>query len=326
MSPGKNSGLFFICTLIFIVGALVGAGILLYIDNVDPNTACEKQYPLTSKKIDCGEYTETTKRLQNIQAALDDASALYIKEGKAARISVWVRDFNTLQWASVNENERYAPASLLKVPLMIAYYKLAEIEPSLLTTELPYALSPAQDTTSQVYPPHHLLVVGQSYTVEQLITQMIEYSDNNAADVLAAHLDPDIVNNIFVDLGVKIESSDGERLHDFITAKSFATMFRTLFNASYLDQTYSQKALAHLIHTDFNGINVSLPADVAVAHKFGERGLNNADGTKIRELHDCGVVYKKDHPYSICIMTQGDDEKTLLPILKDFSQIVYERI
>jgi len=311
---------------VFIVGAALGAAYMAYATSVPPNTNCVKLYPLTSKTIDCGSYSDSSTHLQNIDSTLTDAAALYIKEGKAQHISVWVRDLTSLQWASVNENDRYAPASLLKVPLMIAYYKLAEIEPSLLTTQFTYQLSPVQDSATPIYPPQKLLVVGQSYTVEQLIEQMIIYSDNNAADVLAAHIDPNIFNNILLDLGIKITASNGQDLHDFLTAKTYATIFRTLYNASYLDQDYSQKALDLLTKTTFSGIDAPLPKGTLVAQKFGERGMNNADGTVVRELHDCGIVYKDDDPYSICIMTEGTDEASLLSIIKDFSQIVYNKI
>jgi beta-lactamase class A len=315
-----------ISVLVFILGVMGGVAYTLYAARAQINADCVKLYPLTNINIDCGEYSDSSTRLKNIDSTLTDAADLYIKEGKATNISVWVRDLTSLQWASVNENDRYAPASLLKVPLMIAYYKLAEIEPSLLTTKFTYQLSPAQDAPSPIFPPQKLLTVGQDYTVDDLISQMILYSDNNAADVLAAHIDPDIFNNILLELGIKIQSVKSDNLRDFLTAKTYGSIFRNLYNASYLDQAYSQKALDLLSKTTFSGIDAPLPKGTIVAQKFGERGVDNADGTSVRELHDCGIVYKKSQPYSICIMTKGTDEASLLSIIKDFSQITYDKI
>src|SRR4051812_16659527 len=86
--------------------------------------ACLEKYSLTSPSLDCQSYQESSARLRALNQAFNDATASYIKEGKATRVSVWVRDQETRQWAASNENERYAPASLLKLPLMIAYFKI----------------------------------------------------------------------------------------------------------------------------------------------------------------------------------------------------------
>jgi beta-lactamase class A len=257
------------------------------------------------------------------------ATALYIKEGKATRISVWVRDLESKQWAASNENDRYAPASLLKMPLMIAYFKLAEIQPTLLTTQLVYTPSPLLNDSSQDFAPAKTLVEGQSYTVEQLIENMIINSDNNAAAMLLAHIDPDIFNNTLIDLGIKIPSkmgSDGGG-YDFVTVKSYANIFRTLYSASYLTRDYSEQALELMASSSFKGIAEPLPAGTLVAHKFGEREVDNQDGTsQKRELHDCGIIYKGERPYSLCIMTEGKDFAQLLSIIKDISTIAYTNL
>jgi hypothetical protein len=309
-----------------LVGMLLGAGIVAwYIPAHTGQSTCSKNYPLINSAVDCGDYEQSAENLQNIDSAADDAVALYIKEGKATNASVWVRDLTTQQWASTNEYDRYAPASLLKVPLMIAYYKLAELEPNLLDTQFTYRLSSDASTTPE-FPPSQLLVPGQSYSVETLIEHMIKYSDNNAADVLAANIDQTILSNIFVDLGIEIPSANGSKNYDFITAKTYASIFRSLYNASYLNAQYSQKALGLLSQTGFKGISASLPHGTVVADKFGERGYTDTNGTAVRELHDCGIVYKPGKPYVLCIMTSGASEDDLLSVLKNISSIVYDRM
>jgi hypothetical protein len=206
---------------------------------------------------------------------------------------------------------------------MIAYYKLAELEPSLLEAPLTYQLSSTQDSPSPIYPPQKTLTPGQQYPTEALIEQMIVYSDNNAADVLASHIDPTLFNNVLLDLGIKIPSTSGASFHDFVTAKTYASIFRQLYNASYLNQDFSQKALDLLSRTTFEGIREPLPKGTIVADKFGERGTVTQDGTETQELHDCGIVYKGSTVYSICIMTAGTDSKVLLGIIRDISSIVY---
>lgn len=292
-----------------------------------PPNICTKQFPLTSQLLDCAGYDDSAARLKAVDAAIDEATARYIKEGKVTAISVWVRDLEDRQTASNNENQRYDPASLLKLPLMIAYYKVAELDPALLNAKLPYTNTGVINDSIQDIAPSSTLLLGESYTVERLIEVMIENSDNNAAAVLLAHLDPNIFNNTLLDLGIKIPSSDNTGLHDFLTAHSYATIFRTLYSASYLNREDSEKALEILSKTNFKGITADLPAGVTVAHKFGEREVDNMDGSvRVRELHDCGIVYKKDEPYSLCIMTQGKNFADLESVIENISKMVYSKV
>lgn len=286
---------------------------------------CINKYKLTSQTLDCESYEDSSQRLRALGASFNSAVDQYIKEGKAKRISVWVRDLETKQFASVNEQERYAPASQLKVPLMIAYYKLADIEPTLLETPLIYKKSDQLNDSTQDFVSGTSLVEGQSYTIDYLITQMITQSDNNAAAALLGHLDPTLFDNTMIDLGIKIPGT--MKNYDFLTAKTYATIFRTLYNASYLTREYSEKALELLANTTFKGMAAPLPTGTVVAHKFGEREVDNPDGSvQTRELHDCGVVYKGERPYSLCIMTEGSDFTQLLSIIKDLSTLTYNSI
>jgi len=310
------------------VGVLLGVGVAVLLSaegTISLQNNCSHQYPLTSPSLDC-DYSDNAARLRALDQSFETATAQYIKEGRATRISVWVRDLESKQWAASNERATYAPASLLKLPLMIAYYKLSEIEPALLTTELPYTATENFDDTNQNFKPAATLVVGQSYTVEQLLEDMVVNSDNNAAVSLLSHLDPTLFNNTLIDLGIKIPQATGTI--DFITVKSYANIFRILYNASYINRDNSQKALALMSKSVFKGIAEPLPASATVADKFGEREVDNQDGSvRTRELHDCGIVYGKGvNPYTICIMTEGKNFDDLLSVIHDLSKLTYQML
>ena len=107
--------------------------------------------------------------------------------------------------------------------------------------------------------------------------------------------------------------------------RMYASFFRVLFIASYLNKEMSQKALAYLMRSDFNeGIVAGVPPSVLVAHKFGER----VSGARLedRQLHDCGIVYYPNSPYLLCIMSRGSDFTTLDDIIKDLSLLVYKEV
>ena len=289
--------------------------------------ACLNQYPLTSRSIDCVTSDINTERMHALDNKLDETSELYVQEGKATRVSVFVRDLVTQQWAASQENELYGPASLMKVPLMIAYYKISELDPSILSVPIQYVQSSSTTNydNTQDFVPTNQLVSGKTYTVADLIDHMIVNSDNNATNILIDHVNPDILNQSFLDLGIKIPTASGST--DFVTVKSYAAIMRSLYNSAYLNHDDSEKALELMSQTDFKGIAAPLPSGITVAHKFGEREEDSPSGAPvIRQLHDCGIVYKQPEPYILCIMTEGSDFSQLNDILSSISLTVYQNM
>ncbi len=316
-----------------LVGFVAGAGILFFIYVATGTRAyvvakrdrdtCRDQYPLISRSLDCITLDDNTERMHALDATLDSAAALYVREGKAKRVSIFVRDLTSQQWAGANENDVYAPASLMKLPLMMAYYKISGLDPSILSSQL--QLQSADYTDTQDFKPADPLVVGKTYTVDELIHHMIIDSDNNAADLLGNHINKDILDQTFIDLGVKIPAGGGSV--DYVSAKSYGGILRMLYNAAYLDHDQSEAVLEMMTHTAFPGIAQPIPSDVLVAHKFGERQVEGANGTIVtRELHDCGIVYKDPHPYLICVMTEGTNFNDLVGVLQSLSATVYNAI
>lgn len=55
-----------------------------------------------------------------------------------------------------------------------------------------------------------------------------------------------------------------------LSVVEYSTFFRVLFNASYLSQASSEKALGYLAQSTFTaGLRAGVPAQVQIAHKFG---------------------------------------------------------
>ncbi len=236
--------------------------------------------------------------------------------------SVYFRDLNNGSVINVNANEPFYPASLLKVPIMISYYLRSESDPSVLMQKITYQ-SPATELSigTQLVPPEQQIQVGKTYTVEQLIEYMIKYSDNQAMALLYDNLPITEQVDVYSQLGVDpsvITDPTGT-----LTVSQYAIFFRILFNASFLSQADSEKALRLLTQTTFNeGLRSGVPTSVPIAHKFGERNFDQG----VQQLHDCGIVYYPGHPYLLCIMTRGTDIEHLEGAIADVSKFVYNKI
>jgi beta-lactamase class A len=245
-------------------------------------------------------------------------------------ISYYYFDLASSRWAGFAEDDQFNPASLYKVPIMLAYFKKAESKPDLLNKKI--TLSKA--SSSILFSPEDLesssIKIDQAYTIDELIKTMIINSDNVAKNLLINFLQeqPSLINwqdlnNIFSYLGININNNRDKDL--VISARTFSIFFRLLYNGNYLNYDYSEKALELLSQADFkNGIAAGVPKNIVVANKFGLYDTDEQGNALTPELHDCGIVYHPQRPYLLCIMTKGSDVDKLKEALSSFSKITYD--
>ena len=263
-------------------------------------------------------WKELTPFKHKVQKLTDDK----INSKKATHISVYFRDLNNGPYFGINENEEFSPASLLKVPLLITYLKLAEADPQLLGRKIKNDKKDDLNSIENIMG-SKAIEKGKTYTIEELLYMMIVYSDNNAKDLVLGNIDARLLNVPFIDLGIEIPGV--RKQEDFMSVKAYASFFRVLFNASYLNREMSEKALGYLTLVEFRkGLVAGVPSNVTVAHKFGERRI--IGDKDVKELHDCGIIYYPNYPYLLCVMTRGSDFGDLIDNVKDISYRVYEEV
>lgn len=291
--------------------------------------------PLFSEQRHQGSYQFINPLLEcdsasfSSSAALDDLRhqvSITIDELKNSNqisfASLYYRDLNNGPWFGINEKELFSPASLVKVPIMITYFKKAESDPSFLTQSVTLE---NQNTYTQNIPPSVTLSPEKTYTYEDLIENMIIYSDNQSYETLQKNIDNNLLVHTYSDLGIDISKAYDDPAGNIISVKSYAAFFRILFNASYLNKEYSEKALkilSQIKYTDALVKGVNNP-NITISHKFGERTY---ESTGEKQLHDCGIVYAPNKPYLICIMTRGTDFSKLSNSIAKLSNIVFQSI
>jgi hypothetical protein len=155
---------------------------------------------------------------------------------------------------------------------------------------------------------------------------MIRGSDNTATILLQNAMSSSTLKDTYSDLNIPTPPTDPGA--EYISVKNYAYFFRILYNGTYLDREYSERAMQHLTDVDFvRGIRAGVPVTVTVAQKFGERTVLNSDGSVNRhELHDCGIVYKKGANYLLCIMSKGNDFDQMAKNIADLSALVYNAV
>lgn len=241
--------------------------------------------------------------------------------------SVYFRDLEASEWMGINENELYAPASLLKLPLLITIFKITELYPVTLEQTITYETE-LEANLNQTYVPEKTAEVGQTYTISELIELMIVYSDNNATLILQnilSNTNSELWSIIYKDLGLDFPA-EIDPSADFLSTKAFSYFFRILYNSSYLTEDFSEKALELLSHDRFSdGLAAGIPADVAISEKFGERAFKGEDELQDVQLHDCGIIYFPEKPYILCVMTKGGSNfEELSALIQEISSVTYE--
>ena len=243
------------------------------------------------------------------------------KANWATHVSVYFREMNNGLSFSIHGQEKFTPASLVKVPLMIAYLKWAETNPGLLSRKMVFNMADA--TASQTYKPAMALEQGKAYTVDELLYRAIVYSDNNAYFLLFASIDPRVLHRVYTDLGLEVPKVRNR--DDYMSVVEYASFFRMLYNASYLNKELSEKALQYLSEVDFKqGLVGGVPPGTVVAHKFGEKVFGSS--AEIKQLHDCGIVYYPGHPYLLCVMSRGDTFEYLDDTIRQISSLIYQEV
>lgn len=147
--------------------------------------------------------------------------------------------------------------------------------------------------------------VGSTHAVSDLLTKMIDISDNTATNMLIRLVGLANINHSMTRLGLR----HTRLLGDVRTAgwsirqtlrSSPADMVNLLSHMArrqLIDAWSSNEMLSILEEDQFNSLlPAALPDDITVAHKTG---------SLFDTLNDVGIVYANESPYVIAVMTTG---------------------
>lgn len=279
---------------------------------LNPNIACIKE----SKVI----MDELSPFKHKIEKFIEEQT----KNKPGFFVSVYFRDLNNGLWHGINYSELFSPSSLMKVPVMVAVLKQAQENQLNLNEKIVFHAKDYSDV-DLTYGISH--TDGEEYTILELLNLMISYSDNISTLLLIDKIGLEIIREVERDLNFS-SSEFATADDDVISVKTYSSVFRILYNASYLNSEYSQKALEILSNSDYKmGLREAVPNNIKIAHKYGERDeINVFNERKIKQLHHFGIVYYPLKPYMLGIMVKGNQKQKMESIIKGISEIVYNEI
>ncbi len=277
------------------------------------------KYHYVNPLLACGDsnFSHLSNHAINV---LEDKTKTLLSEqqskGLLSEGSIYFRELSGGgSWFGINEDALFTPGSLLKVPLILSLYFKAESDPNILNKKVLYegGRPPAKEHFFSKE-----IEKNAVYTVEDLVRAVIVHSDNNAALLLVQLLNQQDLDASYGNLGIKIPVA-GEDYS--MTVRTYASFFKILYNATYLNREHSEKILNLLSQTTFDkGLVSGVPSDTIVSHKFGERAYENNSTV---QLHDCGIIYKPGRPFLLCVMMRGTDFDILAKNIADIARLVF---
>ncbi len=317
----KSNKTIYIINTIYIVIIIILISFILnkpILNDVKITRDNNNSFKFTSPILDCENVNNGNDIVVSTEKVSDKIKELKNKYGVGA-VSLYFRDLNNGPWVGVGENEVFSPASLLKIPVVMGLLKYAETNPEILNKEIQITESDIEKDSIQniIFP--NVLKKDTKYTLEQIVESVIKNSDNAGIPIILNNVSPEYIGNVFYSTGVPYKDLSNEVN---LNVKDYSGFFRVLYNSSYLNREMSEKLLKMLSENEYvNGLVAGVPKDVVVAHKFGERRIDD-----INQLHDCGIVYHKSNPYIICIMTRGSNFSNLESVIKDLSSYIYQEV
>jgi len=264
--------------------------------------AFSQAYPLIDPSRS---FYKTADLMVNVQPLRDRLNEI----GKNPNVSVYFEFLNTGANITVNKDAEYFPASLLKVPVVMAVIK--KIENGEWSWDDQVILQ-AEDKNAN-FGDLWREPVGTHYGVGELVRQLLVNSDDTAYFMLLRKVPEADLRKVQRHLGIEDLFSKDLK----ISAKKYAPILRSLYSASYLTVADSQKVLQLMSQYKYNNfLSPGIPPGVPFAHKIG---IYEAKGVYL----DAGIVYVPGRPYILIAMIRDPDQTKAQDALRDISQKVY---
>ena len=237
----------------------------------------------------------------------------------------------------INENEIFHAASTMKTPVMIEFYKQLHqgklsLEDTLqiknefksIVDGTMYKLSEFDDSDKNTYNK-----LGQYYSINNLIYEMITISSNFATNILIEYIGANNVTKSMKEIGaLNIDILRGVEdikafelgLNNTTSAKDLLIIYEKLAKGKIIDNESSAIMIDILKDQKYDDIIPKyLPKDIEIANKTGMiTGVH----------HDSGIVFLKDgKKYVIIILSKNmSDMESGTEMMAKISELIYKTL
>jgi len=283
--------------------------------NSTTTTTTTNQFDLLSPSIaqlNVAEFLEIKKTYTVSYSPLKANISLLFSD-KNDNFGLYVEDLTTGSWFGINERENFFPASLLKVPILIAVLKKVELG----EINLSDIKTLQENDLSYTYGTLYTKGAGYNLTVHDLLKYLVNQSDNTAQRVLRRELSEKDIDEAIIAMGLTAPPTLNSTEIYMLSPKIYSNIFRSLYYSTYLRRPFSQLALTLMSETIFNWqVEAGLPEEIQYSHKIGI-------WASLGYYHDCGIVYLPQKHYLICMMSKNSTPEESSYFMRKVSEEIY---
>jgi beta-lactamase class A len=248
----------------------------------------QQNYPLLSRRIAISTfYNDIINNFVPLRKQLQD-----VVSGYNGDFAFYFEYLPTGTSIGIGEDDEFTAASLLKVPVVMAYYHKREVEQMTDDPEVIIREEQLSDKFGDLYKRG----AGAKIRLSEAVKFALQQSDNTASFILADNISEDDFKFVYDGLDIEFVVWGDSPV---ITAQQYNSVLKSLYFSSILNKDDSHEILELLTKTRFKEmLPAPIPPDIKVAHKIG----------LIDEqiYQDCGIVYVPKRPYSLCMISKSD--------------------
>jgi beta-lactamase class A len=206
----------------------------------------------------------------------------------------------------INENVEVQAASLMKLPLMVAFYKKFEAGEVSLSTVYSLREQDKIGGSGSLYYKN----AGEEYTYRELLELMGNQSDNTAMGVIRSAVGAEYTQELMNEIGMR----DSDFNQNMTTAYDMGVLLKGIYDGSLLTKKSSDEILGFITKTIYEKhMAAGIPTGVRVAHKYGR---------EIHVVNDAGIVYGRK-PFVLVLVSDGVVEKEADGHLPQLAKMVW---
>jgi len=296
-----------ICFLLLLIGLALGAlanrGYTDY-----RHHKMQTKYNLLSSRV---ANTRLNQPIISFNELKTKIGGYYYSHLRNLKTSVYFEYLPTGTSIGFNENQEMIGASLLKLPVAMNLYKLAEEKKVNLDEKITIKPEWLNDFSGNLFKKG----AGYQISLRDLTAIMLKDSDNTAEvavfETMKNRLSLETFFD-FIDLDYKINKDDTLQ----IGSHSYSSILKCLYFACYINKDHSQELLKFLTESSFKRrLLLYINDDVTLANKWG------IFLDKVQSY--CVIFYLPNNNYILCVMVEGED-KIASRHIGNISQITYE--
>lgn len=237
------------------------------------------------------------------------------------KVGFYYKNLNTGELSYYNEDQEYIPASVIKLPVLMGIFLLAERGEADLNQRIKIKHSDKMPSCGAL----NSFTYEPEVDIRTLCNLMITISDNTATNVLISHYGIDYLNKVFVEMGLEktrvnrlLFDADASKkgIQNAITPKEMGFLMELLYKNEFVSKSVSEDIKEILCRQQINHkIKEMLPPGTKAAHKTGEDDYIS---------NEVGIVYAKQ-PFIIALLSNETNTHIINTFIRETAYELFQR-